>query len=98
MGKSISFSIRFPPAQPPEVLARSARLVEEAGFDAIWMVDTPLIAGEIFDPYVDLAVCAQHTSRVRLGPAVSNFSLRHPIATAAAILSLDRLSGGRAAL
>jgi 5,10-methylenetetrahydromethanopterin reductase len=59
------------------------------------MVDTPLIAGELFDPYVDLAVCAMSTSRVRLGPAVSTFALRHPVATGAAMLSLDRLARGR---
>lgn len=95
---SVAFSIRFPPAQPPDVLARSARQTEAAGFSGIWMVDTPLIAGELFDPYVDLAVCALQTSRVRLGPAVSTFALRHPVATGAAILGLDRISNGRALL
>lgn len=51
---SPSFSIRFPPAQPPDILGRSARRAEEAGFDGIWMVDTPMIGDGMFDPYVDL--------------------------------------------
>lgn len=94
----IDFSIRFPPSQPSAALIKSARLAEEARFSAIWMVDTPLIAGEIFDPYIDLTVCALNTEHVRLGPAVSNFSLRHPLAVAAAILGLSRVSGQRAVL
>lgn len=96
--QTIEFSIRFPPSQLPDTLARSARAAEEAGFGTIWMVDTPLIAGELFDPYVDLAVCALSTTRVRMGPAVSTFALRHPVATGAAILGLDRISGERAIL
>ena len=95
---SMSFSIRFPPSQPPDVLIRSARRAEEAGFSTIWMVDTPLIAGEIFDPYVDLTVCALNTSRARLGPAVSTFSLRHPLAVGSAIVGLARVSDNRAVL
>ncbi|HVX29157.1 MAG TPA: hypothetical protein VHA53_01660 [Nitrolancea sp.] len=38
---AVEFSIRFPPAQGPDELARSTRLAEDAGFQAIWMVDTP---------------------------------------------------------
>jgi 5,10-methylenetetrahydromethanopterin reductase len=93
-----AISIRFPPAQPIASLIRSARRAEELGFDTIWMVDTPLVAGAVFDPYVDLAIVAVNTERVRLGPAVSNFALRHPVATAAAMLGLDRASDGRAIL
>ena len=97
-GPAVEFSIRFPPSQGPEALTRSTRMAEAAGFRGIWMVDTPLIAGEIFDPYVDLAVCALDSTQARLGPAVSTFSLRHPLAIASAMLSLDRVSGGRAVL
>jgi 5,10-methylenetetrahydromethanopterin reductase len=96
--RTIEFSIRFPPTQPSAPLAEAARQAEDAGFSTIWMVDTPLIAGAMYDPYVDLTVCALATSRVRLGPAVSTFELRHPVATAGAILSLDRASNGRAIL
>ncbi|HEX8969859.1 MAG TPA: LLM class flavin-dependent oxidoreductase, partial [Chloroflexota bacterium] len=94
----LSFGIRFPPCETPQATARFAQQAENAGFDWIWAVDSPLLAGGLFDPYVDLATCAAHTRRVRLGPAVSPLGLRTPVATAAAILSLDRLSGGRAVL
>lgn len=94
-GARIEFSIRFPPAQPSNLLVSSAQRAEDAGFGGIWMVDTPLIASELFDPYVELAVCALNTERVQLGPAVSNFALRHPMATGAAILGIERIAGGR---
>lgn len=96
--RTIDISIRFPPSHSPDRLVRAARQAEDVGFSTIWMVDTPLIAGELFDPYVDLAVCALNTERVQIGPAVSTFALRHPIATGAAILGLDRISGQRAIL
>jgi N-acetylated-alpha-linked acidic dipeptidase len=50
------------------------------------MVDSPLVAGEVFDPFVDLTICALNTETIGLGPAVSNFSLRHPVATGDASL------------
>ncbi len=62
------------------------------------MVDTPLVADDIFDPYVDLAVCALNTGRAWLGPAVSTFLLRHPVTVAAAMLALHRIAGPRVRL
>lgn len=91
-------SIRFPPTVGPEETGRFARAAEEAGFDAVWASDSPLIGGGSYDPYVDLAVVAMNTKRVTLGPNVSPLHLRSPVGTAAAILSLDRISNGRAAL
>ena len=95
---ALEFGIRFPPCEGPEATGAFARQAERAGFGWIWGVDSPLLAGALFDPYVDLAVCAMHTGRVMLGPAVSPLMLRSPVATAAAILSLQRVSHGRAVL
>jgi 5,10-methylenetetrahydromethanopterin reductase len=94
----MQFGIRFPPAEGPESTARLAREAEEAGFGYVWGVDSPLLAGALFDPYVDLAAAALNTSKVKLGPCVTPLLLRSPVATAAAILSLDRVSDGRAIL
>lgn len=92
------FGIRFPPSDSTEALAKLSRETEEGGFDWIWGLDTPLMAGTLFDPYVDLVVVAQNTKHALIGPAVSPLYLRSPVATAAAILSLDRISNGRAVL
>lgn len=94
----LSFGVRFPPAEGPESTARLAREAEEGGFEWVWAVDTPLAAGPILDPYVDLVSAALATKKVMLGPNVSPLFLRSPVATAAAILSLDRISNGRAVL
>lgn len=94
----VTFGIRFPPAQPYDDVAAAARLAEEAGFDFVWAVDSPLVAGNLSDPYVDLVAVARATRRVRLGPAVSNIYQRHPLTTAGAMLSLDRIAPGRTAL
>lgn len=70
-----------------------ARTVEASGFDVIGLTDSPALYPET---YVTGAVAAQHTSRVRLGPRVTNPITRHPMVAASAIRSLDVLSGGRA--
>jgi 5,10-methylenetetrahydromethanopterin reductase len=92
------FGIRLPPCEPPQVVARAAHAAEVAGFDDVWTLDSPLLAGRLGDPYVTLAACAAATSRVRLGVAVTNPVTRHVVVTAAAVLSLDELAGGRAVL
>ncbi len=94
----IRFGIRLPPCEPPQTVAAAARAAEAAGFDDVWTLDSPLLAGRLGDPYVTLAACAGTTSRVRLGVAVTNPVTRHVVVTAAAILSLDDLAGGRAVL
>ena len=94
----VRFGIRFPPCDDPRAAAALAAEAERVGFDCIWSVDSPMMGGRLGDPYVMLAACGLRTTRVRLGPAVTNPTLRHPAVTAATIESLDRLSGGRAVL
>jgi len=94
----LRFGIRIPPCDGLAEVARSAHAAEAGGFDVVWTVDSPLLAGRLLDPYMALSACAPVTHRVKLGVAVTNPITRHPAATAAAILSLDELSGGRALL
>jgi 5,10-methylenetetrahydromethanopterin reductase len=68
------------------------RTVDECGFDVIGLTDSPALYPET---YVTGVLAAQHTSRVRFGPRVTNPITRHPIVAASAIASLDVLSGGR---
>lgn len=78
-----------------EALAGRARRAEEAGFDYVGVGDSQSLFREL---YVSLSVAAMATGRVRLGPTVSNPLTRHPAVTAAAIASVNELSGGRAFL
>ena len=76
-------------------LAVSARLAEDLGFDYIGIPDSQSLWREL---YLSLSVVANATSRVRLGPTVTNALTRHPAVAASAIATLNELSGGRAFL
>lgn len=51
-----------------------------------------------FDAWVNLALCASTTTRLRLGSAVYILPLRHPLITARSVATLDFISRGRAIL
>jgi 5,10-methylenetetrahydromethanopterin reductase len=95
---TVRFGLRVPTQGTPQETGAFAARVEAAGFDFLWMPDTPLLAGRWRDVYVHLTCAALQTSRLRLGPGVTNPLTRHPVATASAILSLDEVSAGRADL
>lgn len=65
-------------------------LAEELGFETAWVYDTPALQ---LDCWMTLALAAVRTERIRLGPGVMIPSLRHPMATAAAIATLVGLAG-----
>ena len=76
-----------------ELAGRAGRL-EAAGFDQLWLADERLLR----NVYVGLAAMAAGTHSSRIGPSVTNPYTRHPALTAAAIATVDELSGGRAVL
>lgn len=55
--------------------------------------DTPA-----FDPWVVLGAVASRTSRIGLASGVFILPLRHPVAVARSVITLDRISGGRVIL
>jgi 5,10-methylenetetrahydromethanopterin reductase len=75
-------------------VAERAREYERLGFTDIWVPDERLLR----NVYVSLATIATATERIGLGPGVTNPYTRHPAHTAAAIATVDELSGGRANL
>jgi 5,10-methylenetetrahydromethanopterin reductase len=82
----------------PESLVGFGELCREAegqGFDWLGVADSQSVFREL---YVALTLAALHTSRMRLGPLVTNPLTRHLVVTASAIASVDELSGGRAVL
>src|SRR5215216_4352531 len=71
-----------------------AELAEGLGFDGIGVY-----ADLGFQPaIVPLLTIAQHTNRLRIGPAALNTWLLHPVEIAGQIAALDAASGGRAYL
>jgi 5,10-methylenetetrahydromethanopterin reductase len=71
-----------------------AKLVEELGYDAIWIPDQTFNR----DPYVLLSAIAHVTERVGIGLGVTTPFSRHPVQIARAIGTLDELSEGRVIL
>jgi 5,10-methylenetetrahydromethanopterin reductase len=71
-----------------------AQLAETLGYHCLWYADERFYR----ETYTGLAACALSTSRIYFGTAVTDPYTRHPALTAAAIASLDELSGGRAIL
>lgn len=88
-------------ATGPE-LVDAARCVEESGFAGIWTYDhltgSMLGRGRSHDPFAILGAIATVTTEIRLGPLVANMMNRHPAQLAAAMGTLQSLSGGRAVL
>lgn len=69
-----------------------ARIAEELGYVRAWCYDSPALYPDV---WMVLALAAERTSTIGLGPAVLVPSLRHPMTNAAAIASLARLAPGR---
>ena len=67
--------------------------LEAAGWDGKMAMDSQSLAA---DPYVVLAALAVDSERLLLGTSVTNPYTRHPAVTAAAMVSLQALSHGRA--
>ena len=79
---------------PTAKLVELGRLVEDLGYWGLWYTDVRFAR----DCFIGLAAVAAHSSRIRLGSGVCDPYSRHPSAIAAAIASLDEMSGGRAVL
>jgi F420-dependent oxidoreductase-like protein len=89
----------FPPGELPSIAAAA----EEAGFDAIYVMDhfrqIPQI-GRAWDPFLEsyttLGYLAACTSRVQLGTLVTGVTYRNVGHLGKIVATLDVLSGGRA--
>jgi alkanesulfonate monooxygenase SsuD/methylene tetrahydromethanopterin reductase-like flavin-dependent oxidoreductase (luciferase family) len=77
-------------------LVDQACFAETAGFDGIWLTEHNFTGESVYcDPIPFASVVAARTSRIRIGFAVIQLALRHPIRLATELALLDNLSGGR---
>jgi 5,10-methylenetetrahydromethanopterin reductase len=74
---------------------RQAQAIEAAGWDGMLVVDSQNLSG---DPYICLALAAAATTRLGLGTGVTNSVTRLAATTASSIMSVHRISAGRAVL
>lgn len=84
-------------------LARIAKAAEDAGFDAVAVMDhlfqIEMVGppeNDMLEAYTTLGFLAAHTSRVRLFTLVTGVTYRAPGLLVKAVTTLDVLSGGRA--
>jgi 5,10-methylenetetrahydromethanopterin reductase len=68
---------------------------EQLGYDRAWLFDTP---HESPDVWMMLALAAQRTTTIGLGPGVLVPTLRHPMVNASATAALAALAPGRVAV
>lgn len=79
---------------PVQVMVERARVAEAVGYDTVWVADERFYR----EVYSCLTQIAGQTSKVLLGPCVTDPYSRHPALTAMAIATLDEVSGGRGIL
>ncbi len=77
------------------LIMEHARKAEKAGWDGISIPDVQSVSG---DMYVAMTLAAMATERIKIGSDVTNPLTRHPVITAGAIASVQRVSDGRAVL
>ena len=87
----ITLGLQIVPTMSSAELIDTIVLAEELGYSYCMVADE----GLMLDVYAVLGAAARATSTIGLG-AVTNPYTRHPAATAAAIATIDEMSGGRA--
>ncbi|MBV9858578.1 MAG: LLM class flavin-dependent oxidoreductase [Alphaproteobacteria bacterium] len=70
-------------------------LVDQCGYDSIWVADHIWYPAAILDPFLQLAQAAVVSRRLLLGIGVYLLPLRHPVPVAKQVASLDHLTEGR---
>ena len=83
----ISCAFATSPATPSHVA-----IAEGLGYRRAWCYDSPALYPDV---WMTLALAAEQTSSIGLGPGVLVPSLRHPMVNAAAIATLAALAPGR---
>src|SRR5712671_1818141 len=71
------------------------RLVDDCGYDSLWVGDHIAFAVAILDPLLQLAQAAVVSRRLKLGTNVYLVPLRHPVPVAKQVATLDHLCEGR---
>src|SRR6266540_2862150 len=88
----LSFGVCFMADPPVSRVVELTKLAEDSGFDHAWIWDSHVLWEEVYPIF---ALQAAATSRIRLGPCVTNPATRDPTVTASALATLNEISGGR---
>jgi alkanesulfonate monooxygenase SsuD/methylene tetrahydromethanopterin reductase-like flavin-dependent oxidoreductase (luciferase family) len=93
------FSMSDDPREDHQVIENTLReveLAEELGLDAVWLTEHHFDGAVAYaDPVVFAAAVAMRTHRIRIGFAVVEMALHHPVRLAVQTALLDNLCRGR---
>lgn len=89
-----TFGIEFVPNVPTPELINYCKYAEQNGIDFLWITDHY----NNRNVFAELALIANATSRIKLGPGITNAFTASPAVTASAICTIDEISSGRATL
>jgi alkanesulfonate monooxygenase SsuD/methylene tetrahydromethanopterin reductase-like flavin-dependent oxidoreductase (luciferase family) len=93
------FSLSSDPTQDHQVIDQTlheVELAEAIGMDAVWLTEHHFDGAVAYaDPVVFAAAVAMRTHRVRIGFAVVELALHHPVRLAVQTALVDHLSRGR---
>lgn len=99
---AVKVGLSVPNMAEPGYLSDLGARVEEAGWDGVFLWDhvhgSPDQPMPIVDPWIVLGAMAATTSRIRLGTSITAVPRRRPQELARQVVTLDRLSNGRAVL
>ena len=77
---------------PGEHVVDYARIARETGYESLWLYDSAALYEDV---WVHLALVAQAVPELDIGTGVMVPNLRHPMTTASAIATVERLAPGR---
>jgi probable F420-dependent oxidoreductase len=73
----------------PAGVIEAARLAEQVGYDGLWSAEVS------HDPFLPLALAAEHTEKIKLGTGIAVAFARNPMTLAVVANDLQTLSRGR---
>jgi probable F420-dependent oxidoreductase len=88
----LEFGVTFMLDPPVSRVVELATLAEEHGFDYVWAWDSHVLWQEVYPVFT---LIAANTTRVKIGPCVTNPATRDVTVTASALATLNEISGGR---
>lgn len=94
------------PFTKPEEFIEQAKLCERLGYDSVWGNDHvttqhyvretfPGQTPNFYEPLIVLGMCAQATTRLRVGTALLVMPMREPVYLAKQVITLDQMTSGR---
>lgn len=91
----LRFGVCFAPDPPPSRWVELTKQAEANGFEYAWLFDSHVLWQDVYPIFTLMAVS---TTRIKIGPCVTNPGTRDPTVTASAMATLNEISGGRMVL